>query len=219
VVFPQSDPESPLNGQNALLTGASYGIGAQIAAHLAAQGINIAIAARSSDKLEALARELRNRYGVTIIVIPADLMKHRDRESIVPAAKQGLGELDLLVNNAGVLRGGPHHLRDKRVITRMFVTNCIAGAELTHDLLPDMLARRSGHIVTIGSIAGMAASLHGGLCRHEGRQRPVQSHVVDRAAEHRRPRHLGQSWLHQGGWPLGPLRPSRPSGLWGDDNR
>ena len=55
VVFPQSDPESPLKGQNALLTGASYGIGAQIAAHLAAQGINIAITARSRDKLEALA--------------------------------------------------------------------------------------------------------------------------------------------------------------------
>jgi short-subunit dehydrogenase len=157
VVFPQSDPESTLKGQNALLTGASYGIGAQIAAHLAAQGINIAITARSRDKLEALARELHNRYGVTITVIPADLMRHRDRESILPAAKQGLGELDILVNNAGVLRGGPHHLRDKRDITRMFVTNCIAGAELTHDILPDMLARRSGHIVTIGSIAGMAS--------------------------------------------------------------
>ena len=55
VLFPQADRESPLKGQNALLTGASYGIGAQIAAHLAAQGINIAISARSRDKLEALA--------------------------------------------------------------------------------------------------------------------------------------------------------------------
>src|SRR5215217_4806531 len=157
VVFPQSDPESPLQGQNALLTGASYGIGAQITAHLAAQGINIAITARSRDKLKALAEELHDRYGVTITVIPADLMKYRDRESILPAAKQGLGELDILVNNAGVLCGGPHHLRDKRDITRVFVTNCIAGAELTHDILPGMLARRSGHIVTIGSIAGMAS--------------------------------------------------------------
>ena len=157
VVFPQPDPESPLKGQNALLTGASYGIGAQIAAHLAAQGINIAVTARSRDKLEALAKELHNRYGVTITVIPADLMRQRDRDSILPAAKERLGELDILVNNAGVLRGGPHHRRDKRDITRMFVTNCIAGAELTHDILPDMLARRSGHIVTIGSIAGMAS--------------------------------------------------------------
>src|SRR5262245_1511827 len=102
LAFPQSDAESPLKGQNALLTGASYGIGAQIAAHLAAQGINIAITARSRDKLEALAKELRNRYGVTIAVIPADLMKRRDRDGILPAAKQGLGELDVLVNNAGV---------------------------------------------------------------------------------------------------------------------
>jgi len=157
VVFPQPDPESPLKGQNALLTGASYGIGAQIAAHLAAQGVNIAITARSKEKLERLAKELHHQYGVTIVVIPADLMKQRDRDSLLPAAKERLGELDILVNNAGVLRGGPHHRRDKRDITRMFVTNCIAGAELTHGILPDMLARRSGHIVTIGSVAGMVS--------------------------------------------------------------
>ena len=84
-------------------------------------------------------------------------MRQRDRDSILPAAKERLGELDILVNNAGVLRGGPHHRRDKRDITRMFVTNCIAGAELTHGILPDMLARRSGHIVTIGSVAGMVS--------------------------------------------------------------
>ena len=157
VVFPQPDPESPLKGQNALLTGASYGIGAQIAAHLAAQGVNIAITARSKEKLERLAKELHHQYGVTIVVIPADLMRQRDRDSLLPAAKERLGELDILVNNAGVLRGGPHHRRDKRDITRMFVTNCIAGAELTHGILPDMLARRSGHIVTIGSVAGMVS--------------------------------------------------------------
>ena len=157
VAFPQSDQDSPLKRQNAVVTGASYGIGAQIAAHLAAQGVNVAITARSRDKLDTLARELRTRYGVTVAVIPADLMSERDRDSILPAAKQALGQLDILINNAGVLRGGPHHLRDKRDITRMFVTNCIAGAELTHDILPDMLARRSGHIVTVGSIAGMAS--------------------------------------------------------------
>jgi uncharacterized protein len=157
VVFPQPAPESPLKGQNALLTGASYGIGAQIAAHLAAQGVNIAITARSKEKLERLAKELHHQYGVTIVVIPADLMRQRDRDSLLPAAKERLGELDILVNNAGVLRGGPHHRRDKRDITRMFVTNCIAGAELTHGILPDMLARRSGHIVTIGSVAGMVS--------------------------------------------------------------
>jgi len=157
VVFPQSDPQSPLKGQNAVVTGASYGIGAQIAAHLAAQGINLVITARSRDRLEALAKELQNRHAVKITVIPADLLKHRDRESILPAAKRALGELDILVNNAGVLCGGPLHRRNKRDITRMFVTNCLAGAELTHDILPDMLARRRGHIITIGSIAGMAS--------------------------------------------------------------
>jgi NAD(P)-dependent dehydrogenase (short-subunit alcohol dehydrogenase family) len=50
VEFPQASPDSPLKGQNALVTGASYGIGAQIGAHLAAQGVNIAITARSKDK-------------------------------------------------------------------------------------------------------------------------------------------------------------------------
>jgi uncharacterized protein len=153
VEFPQASPDSPLKGQNALVTGASYGIGA----HLAAQGVNIAITARSKDKLERLATELHRRYGVIVAVIPADLMKARDRDSILPAATHALGELDILVNNAGVLRGGPLHLRDKRDISRMFVTNCIAGTELTHDILPGMLWRRSGHIITIASIAGIAS--------------------------------------------------------------
>jgi short-subunit dehydrogenase len=157
VLYPQAERESPLKGQNALVTGASYGIGAQIATHLAAQGVNLAITARSKAKLEALASELSSRYGIAISIIAADLMKQRDRDGILPAAKQRLGELDILVNNAGVLRGGPHHLRDKRDFTRMFVTNCIAGAELAHDVLPDMLARRRGHIITIGSIAGVAS--------------------------------------------------------------
>jgi short-subunit dehydrogenase len=157
VVFPASDVTSPLKGQNALVTGASYGIGAQIAAHLAANGVNLAITARSQPKLEALGAELRRRYGVTIGIIAADLMKERDRDSIIPAAQQALGELDILVNNAGVLRGGRLHLRDKRDITRMFVTNCIAGAELVHDILPSMLAQRRGHIVTIASVAGMVS--------------------------------------------------------------
>lgn len=94
-----------MKGQNALVTGASYGIGAQIGAHLAAQGVNIAITARSKDKLERLATELHRRYGVIVAVIPADLMKARDRDSILPAATHALGELDILVNNAGVLRG------------------------------------------------------------------------------------------------------------------
>lgn len=155
--FPQADRDGPLRGQNALLTGASYGIGAQIAAHLAAQGVNLAVTARSKARLETLAGELRNRYGVAVTVIAADLMKPADRDGILPAAKEGLGDLDILINNAGVLRGGPHHLRDKRDFTRMFVTNCIAGAELVHDVLPDMLARRRGHIISIGSIAGIAS--------------------------------------------------------------
>lgn len=157
VKFAPPDADGPLRGQNALVTGASYGIGAQIAAHLAAQGINLAVTARSSDKLAALAKELGERYEVAVVPLRADLMIQQQRDTIVRDATQALGELDILINNAGVLRGGAHHLRARRDITRMFTTNCIAGAELTHDVLPSMLARRSGHIVTIGSIAGIAS--------------------------------------------------------------
>ena len=156
VVFPAPVADGSIRGRTALVTGASYGIGAQIAAHLAARGLNLAITARSKDKLGVLAGALRERYAVSIAVIAADLMRAQERAAIVPAATAALGTIDILVNNAGVLRGGLHHRRDKRDFTRMFVTNCIAGAELTHDVLPDMLERGSGHIVTIGSIAGLA---------------------------------------------------------------
>ena len=91
VTFPQSVPDSPLRGQQALLTGASYGIGAQLAAHMAAHGMNLALTARSRDKLEALANQLRSLYGVTVAVIPADLMRRADRDSVVPAATSAVG--------------------------------------------------------------------------------------------------------------------------------
>ena len=87
VFFPQADLESPLRGQNALLTGASYGIGAQNAAPLAAQGVNIALSARSTGSLAALAKELIDRYGVSITVIPADLTQASARARLYPEAQ------------------------------------------------------------------------------------------------------------------------------------
>ena len=113
VFFPQAGLESPLRGQNALLTGASYGIGAQIAAHPAAQGINIALSARSPRRLAALAKELIDRYGVTITVIPADLTQASARARLYPEAHRQLGRVDILVNNAGIYLGGQHDHRSR----------------------------------------------------------------------------------------------------------
>ena len=157
VFFPQADLESPLRGQNALLTGASYGIGAQIAAHLAAQGINIAVSARSPRSLAALAKELIDRYGVTIAVIPADLTRASDRARLYPEAQQKLGRVDILVNNAGIYLGGRHdHRSDEDDLTTALI-NIVAPQQLTRAALREMRPRRSGHIIHIGSIAGMAA--------------------------------------------------------------
>ena len=162
VFFPPADLESPLRGQNALLTGASYGIGAQIAAHLAAQGINIALSARSTRRLAALAKDLIDRYGVTIAVIPADLTLASDRALLYPEAQRKLGRVDILVNDAGIYLGGQHdHRSDEDDLTTALI-NIVAPQQLTRAALREMRPRGSGHIIHIGSIAGMAALPYSG---------------------------------------------------------
>src|SRR5882757_2244107 len=87
-----------LRGKGVLVTGASSGIGRASAKAFAQEGMRVAITARSSDKLEALAREI----GGDVLVIPADLSVPADVDRMVEAAIKGLGQLNILFANAGV---------------------------------------------------------------------------------------------------------------------
>jgi short-subunit dehydrogenase len=142
-----------MNRRNALLTGASRGIGPYIARSLAANGYDLVLASRSRPELEALSRELEASGARTVVAV-VDLTDEAAIETLVQAAERELGPIDVLVNNAG---GDPQREFDamtwsqNAAIVRL---NLIAPLQLSHRLLPGMLRRGHGHIVNISAIAG-----------------------------------------------------------------
>ena len=143
-----------LNGKNAILTGGSYGCGPIIAEALAREGANVALAARSAQKLEQVAAKL-TQMGVKAVAIPTDVTDPFAREALVAQAEAALGPIDILVNNAAVHHAGRLQMRSPEQIRSVIETNLVAPMMLTRLMLPDML-RRGGHIVHLSSVAGKA---------------------------------------------------------------
>lgn len=145
-----------LTGKNALLTGGSRGIGPIIAHTLAREGVNLVLAARSADKLAAVAQSL-SRLGIRAITVPADLTDASQVESLFQRAEAELGPIDILVNNAAIEQVSHFAHLAPAEIQALVTTNLTAPLWLTRLVLPGMLARGSGHIVNIASIAGKKA--------------------------------------------------------------
>lgn len=142
-----------LHGSTALLTGASRGIGAVLAPALAAEGVNLVLAARDAEKLERVRAQCAS-FNVDVRVIAADVSVAADRERLVRDA----GRVDVLINNAGVQMTRAVAEQTGRDIESQLVTNLIAPIELTRMVLPGMLERRRGTIVNISSMSGKAAT-------------------------------------------------------------
>lgn len=142
-----------LKGRTALVTGASRGIGPHLAAALAGRGMNLVLAGRSRDELEAVAAEQRKR-GVRVVTVVTDLLDADARTLLVGAAEREFGGVDVLVNNAG---GDPLREFDQMSIEENLAIldlNLTAPIALTHLVLPGMLARHQGRIVNISAMAG-----------------------------------------------------------------
>ncbi len=142
-----------LNGRNVILTGASYGIGPHIAKALASEGVNIALVARSSDKLIGVANAI-SAPGRKVITIPVDITTQEGRETLINRTEAELGPIDILINNAGVHFAGHLHERTQDQLNQIIQTNLTASIMLTRAVLPKMLERGSGHIVQSASLAG-----------------------------------------------------------------
>ncbi|HEX7051969.1 MAG TPA: SDR family NAD(P)-dependent oxidoreductase [Longimicrobiales bacterium] len=144
-----------IRGKMVVVTGASAGIGAACARALAAHGADLVLVARRESRLAALARELREREGVTVHDRVLDV---RDRDGVA-AFGHWLDEAgiapDVLVNNAGLARGAAK-LHEGRVEDwdEMIDTNIKGLLDMTRVILPGMVERNRGHIVNIGSTAG-----------------------------------------------------------------
>ena len=140
-------------GQTVLLTGATGGLGAVIAQRFAREGVNLALAAFPGVDLEAL-RATVERAGAKAGAWVADLRDAGERQRLLAGVRQSLGDVDILINNAGVEFTSAYHHLTAENLQDILRINLEAPMELTRLLLPGMLARRRGHIVNISSLAG-----------------------------------------------------------------
>lgn len=147
----------PVDGGTVLITGASSGIGRELAIQLAGRARVLVLLARRTALLEELGAELRPRQqGLEVVVLGADLSDEGDVERVVAEVQERVGPVDVLVNNAGV---GDEVLFDRaqwRRTRQVLRTNVFAVAQLTQLLVPSMVARGRGGVLNIGSGAGLA---------------------------------------------------------------
>lgn len=144
-----------LVGRNAILTGGSYGLGPTLARALAREGVNVALVARSAERLEQVAQGLLE-VGVRAVAVPADLSDPAAPAAVAAQAAAALGPVDILINSASQHWGGRLHTRTPEQIEQVITTNLAAAIGLTRLVLPGMLQRRQGHVVHIASLAGKA---------------------------------------------------------------
>ncbi len=146
----------PLAGEVAIVTGASSGIGAATAQELARCGARVALAARRADELDAQVRAIKEEGGEAI-AIPTDVADPAQLTRLVEQTIERFGRIDILVNNAGFDAEGLLIDMTDDVITQMVKVNLLGTMLLTRAVLPGMVARRHGAIITVTSIAGNMA--------------------------------------------------------------
>jgi uncharacterized protein len=145
----------PTRRSTALVTGASSGIGAEIARELARRGFGSVLVARRKDRLDALAEELRSDYGVRAETIASDLSKPASRSRIAGRITELGLEVEILVNNAGFATGGPFYKSDPARELEQVRVLVEAVVALTSTFLPAMVKRRRGAILNVASTAAM----------------------------------------------------------------
>ncbi|HEX7965629.1 MAG TPA: SDR family oxidoreductase [Gammaproteobacteria bacterium] len=148
-----------LGSKVVVLTGASQGLGAVMAAALADEGATLLLAARSADKLAEVAAGLPR--GTRVLTQPTDVTRTSDRRALLERARHEFGQVDVLINNAAIEELGVYAEQDPAVLQRILETNLLAPMLLAREALPEMLARRSGHVVNIASLAGRTGMPYG----------------------------------------------------------
>lgn len=150
--------QSQLKDKNIIITGASGGIGAEIARLCAARGANLVLLARSLNKLEELKNELQKKYPVKIGVYQLDVSDTDKVAEVFGRIFEGVNQIDILVNNAGFGVFREAHEATLEEIKGMFNVNVIGLMACTSMVLPKMRERRFGHIINIASQAGKIAT-------------------------------------------------------------
>lgn len=140
-------------GPAALVTGASSGIGLAFAEELAARGLDLVLAARRTDRMEALAARLRPDHGVAVTILACDLADPAAPARLVEAT--AALDVGLVVSNAGFGLKGPHEGNDPAAMADMLAVNCHAPMQLAHGFLPRLRARGRGGLLMVSSVEGL----------------------------------------------------------------
>lgn len=140
--------------QTALITGASSGIGRELARIHAASGGDLVLIARREEALADLKRELEGERGVRVLCLAIDLTESGAVDRVMAALEEHEVSIEILINNAGFGGHGLFHERPWAEEESMIELNITALCQLTHALLPQMVGRQSGRILNVASTAG-----------------------------------------------------------------
>ncbi|OLN22189.1 3-ketoacyl-ACP reductase [Domibacillus antri] len=143
-------PQS-LAGKNAIITGASRGIGRAVARALASEGVNVGLIARSEENLKQAAEELKD---VKVAYAAADVSNSEEVNKAVDMLKSELGSIDILINNAGIAKFGGFLELDADEWKNIIDVNLMGVYNVTRAVLPGLIEQKSGDIINISSTAG-----------------------------------------------------------------
>ena len=149
-----------IKNKNALITGASKGIGRAISIELAKQGVNVAINYNKSKKeAEEISNELMNAYNVKSIILKGDVSDKNDCSSIVEESINAFGNLDILVNNAGIIDDNLLIRMSDNAWDKVLRTNLDSIFYCTKPAIKSMLKNKWGRILNIGSVVGIRGNI------------------------------------------------------------
>lgn len=140
-------------GKVMVVTGASSGIGRAVARRFAEEGAKLVLAARSADRLAAVAAEI----GGDALAVPADITRAEDIARLYAAARERFGGIDILFANAGSYVSGDVVDGDPDEFDKIIAINVNSVVRMVHAVLPEMIARRSGDVIVTSSISGHQA--------------------------------------------------------------
>jgi 3-oxoacyl-[acyl-carrier protein] reductase len=144
---------SALNNKVAIVTGAGRGIGKAIAVALAQAGCRVVLGARTVAQLEAVQGEIQ-AHGGRALAVPGDLARDEDIARLVGESRRAFGAVDILINNAGWGKKAPIVRAQVEDWDQTFKINLRAPMLLARMVLPDMIQRKSGAVINIGSVSG-----------------------------------------------------------------
>ena len=153
-----------LKGKNAIITGASRGIGREIALTLAENGANIVINYRNyNNEIEALVKDIEAK-GVKIVTVKCDVSNFEEVENLISEAKGKLGSIDILVNNAGITKDGLLMRMKQEDFESVLDVNLKGVFNTTKLITPIMMKQRTGKIINISSVVGLVGNA--GQCNY-----------------------------------------------------